>query len=565
MISLIANTSGHDLYYDEIFAQAGLTWSRVPVGQLDYRSIIVVTKHAPLDDQDRNHVAGCVLSGATLIAIGGTCGLDDLLGARETGLVDEGYLVDLAADHAVTRGVHSPLHAFRTATLSLDESHTGLGSISTTPGADPHGSAIIARRAGKGAIVVIGVDLAFAIWYIQFGFPVKSDAPPAPDGSAPLDEGLLKAEDGHVLSWEYDRLQTAIAPVPYCAGFDDAYPQGDTPWFAVPIADELRMLLLNAIAWGVVSTEKTLTRIAEWPRQLAGVAIMSHDSDMNRDESAHVTLELLREADIHSTWCHMWGPTYPDTYDPATFPKIQDQGHEIALHYNALEMEGGSWGEDKFRWQAEFVRNESGVDRFTTNKNHYTRWEGQFEFFRWLEREGVEVDQSRGPSKKGNVGYPFGTSLPVRPLEVEESRWYDVLELPMQFQDLWLTAPFYMAESTIHQTNRHGGVGHFLFHQIHLLTKPDVVDAFRDLISYTAGIGLEWWRSADINAWTRARREIRLFEDGGHTFALSSSDVNEVTIETIGGDASRTDGWLWNQPCQRFTRLLRAGKPTRLH
>jgi len=71
-----------------------------------------------------------------------------------------------------------------------------------------------------------------SIVHIQQGIPVTQDGTPAPDGSAALDEGTLKTEDGFVLDWERDR-----APIP---------PDSQLI-FLEPIADELRELIIKGI------------------------------------------------------------------------------------------------------------------------------------------------------------------------------------------------------------------------------------------------------------------------------------------------------------------------------
>jgi hypothetical protein len=405
-----------------------------------------------------------------------------------------------------------------------------IARLSDTSAILESGDAIVVSRAGRGTTVAIGTDIPFSVFHIQTGTPVYEDGAPAPDGTAAIDDGILKAEDGMVLSWEHDRLQTATGPIPDCTGFDPAYPDGDTPWFATPIADELRLLLLQAIAWAATESGHALAALHEWPNGHEAVAMISHDSDLNLDASAHTTLQLLDEAGIKSTWCHMWGPTYSTVYEPGTFSKILDAGHEFALHYNAFDKDGGSWGREHLAWQANFVRKEAGVDGFVSNKNHYTRWEGQVDFFYWLIDEGIRIDQSRGPSKKGSVGYPLGSSLPILPLDPETGRFIDVLELPMQFQDLSLTTPPYMAATTREQARRHHGVAHYLFHQIHLHTKPDVADAFLHLANDVRDAGLEWWTCERINGWERARREVSVTLDGDRVCIDSPAAISGATI-----------------------------------
>ncbi|MFS8522771.1 MAG: hypothetical protein FWJ87_15635, partial [Micromonosporaceae bacterium] len=79
-----------------------------------------------------------------------------------------------------------------------------------------------------------------------------------------------------------------------------------------------------------------------------------------------------------------------------------------------------------------------------------------------------------------SVGYPLGSSLPLFPMDPASGEFIDIIELPMQFQDLSLTTPPYMATTTAEQAKRHHGVAHYLFHQYHLHSKPDVAEAYID-------------------------------------------------------------------------------------
>jgi hypothetical protein len=197
------------------------------------------------------------------------------------------------------------------------------------------------------------------------------------------------------------------------------------------------------------------------------------------------------------------------------------------------------------------------------------------EFFHWLADEGIQADQCKGPSKKGNVGYPHGSSLPWFPLDPETEDFIDVVEIPLQFQDLWLTTPYYPSQTTIAQAKRHRGVAHFLFHQIHLHTKPEVGRAMVDVVAHGRSEGLAWWTSAEINDWERRRRTVSLTKDGDHVVIRSDAAVSGATIGvvlprhcvaeavTLLRDESElpvTTGRRWNQPTITTTLDLPAGE-----
>ncbi|MGH2557668.1 MAG: hypothetical protein ACRDJH_01280, partial [Thermomicrobiales bacterium] len=414
------------------------------------------------------------------------------------------------AQHPMMAVLTSSLHVFDAARLHVTDG-TSLGTLRDESGERVVGDAVVVQRMSKGMAVTIAANLPLAIHRIQHGRWIEGDGQPAPDDTAPIDDDVCKCDDGIALSWERDRKRTALeAPEPDCPGKHPAFPDGDTPWFAQPIADELRGLLLHSICWAAAEVGLPLPMAWPWPRRLPAVGLISHDSDFNIDATARTTLRLLDEIGINSTWCMMEGPTFADRFSGETFALVAQAGHETALHYNGLDRDGGFWGFAHLQSQAAWLRTTTGGERIASNKNHFTRWEGDVEFFRWLENAGIASDQSKGPSKKGNVGYPFGSCQPWFPFDLEQGRFIDVVEIPLQTQDLWLTTPYAVARPILDQSIKHGGVAHFLFHQVHLDRRPEVADAMRRVIADGRERGLEWWTAEAINDWERLRRSISM-------------------------------------------------------
>lgn len=513
MIGICTADTPGGRYLEEVLRRAGLPWRRVAETELasgtaPERVLVLAGQSAP-GRPARQWIARFVEAGGAVVAVGGAFGLADLLGVREAPAppLAEGYLA-LDAGHPLTGDLTSSLHVFGAPRLRA-AAGTSLGRLLDGERRPAAGDALIVHRAGAGLAVTIAADLPGSILRIQQGRPIQTDGPPAPDGTAPIDDGILKTDDGVVLSWEFDRERTAPGTaVPDCPGKHPDFPAGDTPWFAQPVADDLRLLLTRAVCWAAAATGQPVPLVWPWPRRLPAVGLISHDSDHNIDAAARETLRQLAAAKIHSTWCMQWGPTYPDRYSRETFALVQAAGHETALHYNARPEDGGAWGEDHLRAQLAWLRREAGVERVASNKNHYLRWEGEVDCFRWLETAGIGSDQSKGPSKKGNVGYPHGSCQPWLPYDAERGRFIDVLEIPLQTQDLWLTTPYAVAGPILDQAVRRQGVAHFLFHQVHLYRQPGVAAALQRVVADARARGLEWWTGEAIAAWERRRRDI---------------------------------------------------------
>jgi len=356
--------------------------------------------------------------------------------------------------------------------------------------------------------------LIFSVVHIQQGIRVLQDGKPAPDGSAVINEGTLKAEDGLVLDWERDR--SPVAP-------------DNGPIFLEPISDELRELILRSLFHLAREQRLLLPVLYYWPRALEAVGLVSHDTDGNDPTKAPALLEVMRRCQVESTWLIL----YPGGYAPDFYRQLREHDFEIGIHYDA--MTGGphtSWSKENFLFQHQWVRQTAGVERLYSNKNHYTRWEGRLEFWRWCEEAGIHSDQTRGPSKKGTIGFPLGGAQPYFPLDDEAAspRCLNVLEVNLLTQDLVVTCPPEYGAPLLDSALRHHGVAHFLFHPAHIL-KPGVADALTRLLDYGRTQQLEWWKNEQIYQWESLRRGVTAaFDAPGAVTLHAPRPVAQATL-----------------------------------
>jgi peptidoglycan/xylan/chitin deacetylase (PgdA/CDA1 family) len=388
------------------------------------------------------------------------------------------------------------------------------------PDGEPAGALLDRFRVGAGRIDRFAVPIGETIVHMQQGTgPVVEDGIPAPDGTGQVNDGILKADDRCPFDWEYDRRETETG----------------AKYFAWPQADLWREVLIGHLLKAAGAMGLTVPFLDYWPDGTEHVAMISHDSDHNQDEQALAALDILQETGVRSTWCML-----EPGYSPPIYDKVKAAGHELAFHYNALEPQGGRWGGDEFRRQLEWLRSAAGIEQVTSNKNHYTRFEGWGELFAWCEQNGIAVDQTRGSSKPGNVGFLFGTCHPFRPISRfdERNRLYNAWELIFLTQDMdlgvWadssIMAPF------LEEVAKVGGVAHFLFHQTHLHSKPMVRDAFRKVVREARERGFEFWTCAEIYAWHAARRETVLagLDEVGDVLVENAPDKAVVWIPVEG-------------------------------
>ncbi|OCA85972.1 hypothetical protein A8F94_14085 [Bacillus sp. FJAT-27225] len=346
----------------------------------------------------------------------------------------------------------------------------------------------------KGIFSRCTVDIAETVVRLQQGGqPLFHDGTPAPDGTAEINDYVLKVDDMCEMDWEHDRQRT----------------ETNQPYFAYPYADLWKEVFVHYLVELSLAKELTLPFVWYWPEGVKGVAVISHDSDYNEDEHAYTTLRLLKEAGVRSTWCMMVPGYSQDVYQ-----RVKADGHELAFHYNAVDVDDGFWGEEEFKQQFSRMQKDLPGVEIVSNKNHLTRYEGWGELFEWCEQCGIKSDQTVGPSKKGNLGFTFGTCHPYFPIAwgTDHNRFYDVVELPFLTPDIntgkWgdtsIIVPFLETVKNV------DGVAHFLFHQIHLHRNEKVREAFFKVVEEMKKRQFEFWTGNEVNKWERLKRSITI-------------------------------------------------------
>ena len=506
-------------YLREILAHAGLPFDWLDTLQAALRrprrepplDILIVA--LAWDDADTaQSVLRFVEQGGAVILLANLDSLAPALGCRASAPVGTGYAAIAGSE---------PLRFLAAAPWVGVEGPASTEGVlrAGAPNGPVVGPALVRATVGAGIVERWAVDVATTVVHLQQGLgPVTQDGAPAPDGSAALDEGILKADDGFALDWAHDRATTETGQ----------------PYFAHPYADLWREAFVHRLIRLALARQQTLPLIDYWPAGVSCVATISHDSDLNTDESAETTLQVLREAGIQSTWCII-----EPGYSPSIYARILAAGHELAFHYNAVVHEGQRWDEAEFHRQFHWFKQAAGLERVISNKNHYTRFEGWSELFRWLEADGIELDQTRGPSKRGNVGLLFGTCQPYFPIawRDEANRLCDVIELGFLTQDMDLGnwADSSVIGPFLDQAQRARGVAHFLFHPVHLHAKEAVRAAFRRVVDEARRRGFVFWASRQINEWTRARRKLRIeaIDEAGDAVVSGASAAGRMAAQAV--------------------------------
>lgn len=501
-----AHAAGDDawwLYAYEVLDHARLGYRRlgaVPDEPADYDALILASPQRVPAEAVRA-LDGWLAAGGTLIITAVIPELDGLAGTA-SGAVRSDESVTLADDASWTTSPQRPLRAIGGRVLEPAD-----GTDVLAAWADG-GAAIARRRHRDGTVITYGVDLWRTVVTIQQGYPVNGDGKPAPDGTAPIDDGILKCEDGMALDYADRALPPGEPEVP--ADYTHTYP----PPAAVPVFDQAQadlwwITLLQQLWAAHDHRQRASAWLHYWPAGVPAMAHMSHDADGNSEDDGRAALEAFAEAGVSVTWCQV----FPGGYSPELFAAIGEAGHEQALHYNAMgDADLSTWGWPQFRAQYAWAQAVTGTDDIVSNKNHYTRWEGWTEFYTWCERVGIKIDESRGPSKQGTVGFPFGTahlSFPIGDLSVH-NRPMDVINLPLHTQDLAWAGHLACRDVILDGAEEVHGVAHFLFHGPHLRLRPPTRAACPEVARLARERGMVWWTARQLNDWERGRRGVRL-------------------------------------------------------
>lgn len=521
---------------------AGLVFRKYPLEQLEaacsYAQILIVP---PLGGaaEAATLIARHVEDGGAVICLGDTSGLNAYLGVRsptENREFGEGYLAPVA-EHFVLGSETAPIHCVGGECVLADGATT-LAQLLDCHGKPTGLCGLSVQEHGSSTAIYIAPDLGLTAVRLRQGCYVEMDGLPAPDGTAPIRDRILRSEDGSLLDWDFDRA-TGLA--------------GEPPAFLLPAVDRLVSLVVRAAAYA--AERMGLPLLLLWPHRDGAVAtgMVSFATDGTDVQNVQTILHQATLVGLRATWC-LRSPGF--SLDVAKALRVRE--HEVALQFEVSEPE--DWASDRLSFQQTRMSRSAGARQMTSVSIQDGRWHGRNEFWDWCARAGIEAEIGRFPWQPGNAGCLFGTYRPFRPARRDGSLM-SVLSIPCLAADIGRRVSSARAlEILEHAANSHG-VAHFFF-ETRSFDEKAVSEAFRNLVAHARPRGVEWATAEEITQRMKAVRTMRVelgVADEGLAVALHPEyEMPEAALCITGDNVVAASAM---QKRLRVTRVVRYGIP----
>lgn len=468
-------------YFDEALHHLGLAFHVLdtPSGdQLHDIDVLLLCGYGSLNETQVDDVSSWVSHGGGLVCCGSTWGLGGVLGLNSD---DSHASNDVARAHQADRlWPEGAQHVrFFGGTLATAK---GCQTIAST---DSGRVALSRRKVGKGLALFVGPHVAQTMALMQMGRSVETDGIGPSDGSAILDDGILRAEDGSTLSFDSDRSRAEGCP---------------TPYFAYPHADVVREFLMRAALNAVDSSGKSTVVLWHWPHMAAAAAMLTLDCEDFTPEHVYRTYQILSLHGCPATWL-IGQPGYP----LAVYRSFRAWEHEVGCLFS---------GEGETGWDGERLKLQHiALTRAASLKNAFAcrptagRWRGWDSFYAMCQRSGARVSVSKGGRQAGTAGFLFGTCHPFFPRRSDGSD-YLVSEMPYTAYMPGMVTDDAVCDAIFSTTLARGGC-------FHMVSRPEVTAdtvanaSLRRLISVCRQNRVEFVSPEQTWRFEKARRSLR--------------------------------------------------------
>lgn len=488
-------------YYAEAMADTGLRFespaSLKPedIAQFD---VLVFGGVGVLDREDASTVAEWLGRGGMAVFSGSAWGAASLLGLKPGGQhLSVGSVVPRKGASIAINGVDfikfygSKVHNSAQAETLWELTSGGVG--------------LSVAGIGRGKVWYLAPHLGQTTAQMVFGRSVETDAIGPTDGSARLDDGILRAEDGINLDYLDDRSHT----------------EDGAPYFAFAHADALRELFSRCVLAAAQATGRPFFAIGQWPHGVEAAGLLSIDCDSNDEDRFNEVARMVANIGGRPVWM-----VEVPGYSQEVYRRMRGSLHEAGLLYSP---DKGKWETEGLRLQHTSLARSASFREIAAVRPRDGRWHGHLLVYRMAESAGIKTLISKGGRQLGTSGFSFGSCRPTRP--VHAGRPIEVYELPYA---VYLPAfPDSAVESVLATVTNLGGCLH-ISSDLTSLESHNCQAALQRMIMLARQANLRFMLPSEIARHLRQRSDARiqlvLDEKGALANITPTADIEGLSL-----------------------------------
>ena len=486
-------------WYREALEHAGLraehldAWSP---SELSRTHVLLLCGRGTITSQQAEGLGSWVENGGCLVVSGGTWDLEALLGhvPHTANHVSVGYAKAVKPDRLW------PDHAPRAKSFGATTVKTA-GAIDVARIGEA--TVVTRMRFGKGQVIFVGFHLGQTFTQMALGRSVEVDGIGAADGSARLDDGVLRAEDGLTLDFEQDRTSIDGEPAPF---FGEAH------------ADIVRDVWIRAVLESVDHSGHSVIVLWNWPSNANAVASLS--LDVHEFEVDHV-INLQRMLTMFG--CPATLLVAMPGYAADVYRALRAMEHEVGLLFHIEEANG--WHEDRLKIQLTNLSRLASWPYMSSVRIDDGQWRGWTKFYDACETAGARVSLNKMGRQPGTSGFAFGTCHPFFPIK-PDGKESAVCEIPGQIWQPGLVTSEKVAAALVGLVDARQGCL-----QVGMvpssLSDAHVSMSLRRILSESKERRILFLKSDQIYKFEKARRQAKLVLK-----RLGESDLLQIASET---------------------------------
>lgn len=494
---LMADDDRHAPYYKEALDHAGLRHEVIKksaLADLGRVDVLLLAGYGSLSEPQTAAVSAWVRQGGMLVCSGGPWDLASLLGLAEPVLHCTNSVMSPAGEHRQWPADAPFARFFGGAAANV----AGAQAIASTR----EGKIAVGRKkAGKGFAFFVGPHVGQTMSLMQLGHSVECDGIGPNDGSARLDDGNLRAEDGTNLDFNEDR-----------SALEDT-----APFFNHAHADIVREVWIRTILAAIDESGASALMTWHWPRGAEATVMLSLDCesfDTDQVQKVHRLLSMYGSRAV-------WMIALPG-YSLDVYRALRSWEHEVGLIF--VTDDAGGWHEEKLKIQHVAVSRSAAAHAMISARPLDGKWRGYLNFYDLAENAGARLSLSKGGRQPGTSGFLFGTCHPFFPVK-RDGHPYLAAELPYTAYMPGMVTSNPACDAILSQTISRNGC-------FHVVLRPEAVDQPEAFTSLRRILADCKQRKVD----SILPEELYRFEKGRRTLRLVSRTIGEEGQIQVSSD-----------------------------